>query len=46
VGYARVIEWLKATPQFLKMGYNVGSNPSFSATFMTNCELVVEKYGS
>ena len=23
-----------------------GSNPSFSATFMTNCELVVGKYGS
>lgn len=23
-----------------------GSNPSFSAIFMTNCELVVGKYGS
>ena len=28
VGYARVLEWLKENPRFIKMGNNVGSNPT------------------
>lgn len=45
--YGEMGEWSKVAPcERAEPKGSEGSNPSFSATFMTNCELVVEKYGS